>query len=113
MEIYNYEDLKNSRLLTDKEVINDEVTEKGLHSHYENTGIEPIDFIMANKYSFNQGNVIKYIHRVGKKAGEEKKDIIKIIDYALLTAYEKGIEVGEQELHKAINSRIEWIAKRK
>ena len=29
MEIYNYEDLKNSRLLTDKEVINDEVAEKG------------------------------------------------------------------------------------
>jgi hypothetical protein len=112
LEAYNFEDLKNSRLLTDKEIINDEV-EKGLHSHYENTGIEPIDFIMANKYSFNQGNVIKYIHRVGKKAGEEKKDIIKIIDYALLTAYEKGIEVGEQELHKTINSRIEWIAKRK
>lgn len=112
MEAYNFEDLKNSRLLADKEIINDEVG-KGLHSHYENTGIEPIDFIMANKYSFNQGNVIKYIHRVGKKAGEEKKDIIKIIDYALLTAYEKGIEVGEQELHKTINSRIEWIAKRK
>lgn len=112
MEAYNCEDLKKDILLLDKKIINDEV-EKELHSHYKNTGIEPIDFIIANKYSFNQGNIIKYIHRVGKKAGEEKKDIIKIIDYALLTAYEKGIEVGEQELHKTINNRIEWIAKRK
>ena len=113
MKEYKFEDLEKSKFLAGKSVINDEVAEKGLHSHYENTGIEPIDFIMANKYSFNQGNIVKYIHRVGKKAGEEKKDIIKIIDYALLTAYEKGIEVGEQELHKTINSRIEWIAKRK
>ena len=103
---------KNNSLLGGK-IINDEVEEKGLYTHYENTGIEPIDFIIANKYSFNQGNITKYTHRVGKKVGEEKKDIIKIIDYALLTAYEKGIEVGEQELHKTINSRIEWIAKRK
>lgn len=103
---------KNNSLL-ERKIINDEVEEKGLHTHYENTGIEPIDFIIANKYSFNQGNIIKYTHRVGKKAGEEKKDIIKIIDYALLIAYEKGIEVGEYELHKAINSRIEWISNRK
>lgn len=96
------------------EIINyDECKKEKLHGHYENTGIEPIEFIMANKYGFNQGNIIKYAHRVGKKAGEEKKDIIKIIDYALLTAYEKGIEIKEQELHSIINDRIEWIANRK
>lgn len=81
--------------------------------HYENTGIEPIDFIIKNKYDFNQGNIIKYTHRVGKKAGEEVKDIKKIVDYALLLAFEKGIEITEDEMIKVIQSRMEWISSRK
>lgn len=82
--------------------------------HYESsTGIEPIDFIIKNKYDFNQGNIVKYTHRVGKKAGEEVKDIIKIIDYALLLAFEKDIEISEDEIVKVVQNRMEWISNRK
>lgn len=81
--------------------------------HYSNTGIEPIEFIMKNKYGFSQGNIVKYNHRVGKKKGEEADDIIKIIDYAMLLSYEKGIEVKEEDLIELVKYRSQWIKERK
>lgn len=37
-------------------------------NHYTDGGIEPIDFIEANRMNFNIGNVIKYVTRAGKKS---------------------------------------------
>jgi hypothetical protein len=45
--------------------------------HYKDFKIQPIEFITANKLSFIQGNVIKYICRYDKKNGKE--DIDKVI----------------------------------
>lgn len=81
--------------------------------HYSDTGIEPIQFIIANKYGFNQGNIVKYTHRVGKKAGQEVNDVKKIIDYAILLAYEKGIELEEGDLIELIKYRTQWIKEHK
>ena len=51
--------------------------------HYKNDfKIQPIEFITANKLSFIQGNVIKYICRYDKKNGKE--DIDKAIHYCEL-----------------------------
>ena len=51
-------------------------------SHYKDFKIQPIEFITANKLSFIQGNVIKYICRYDKKNGKE--DIDKVIHYCEL-----------------------------
>ena len=49
----------------------------GSTQHYKDFKIQPIEFITANKLSFIQGNVIKYICRYDKKNGKE--DILKAI----------------------------------
>ena len=54
----------------------------GSTQHYKNFKIQPIEFITANKLSFIQGNVIKYICRYDKKNGKE--DIDKAIHYCEL-----------------------------
>jgi len=58
--------------------------------HYKNDfKIQPIEFITANKLSFIQGSIIKYICRYGKKNGKE--DIDKAIHYCQLL---KELECG-------------------
>ena len=54
----------------------------GSSQHYKYFKIQPIEFITANKLSFIQGNVIKYICRYDKKNGKE--DIDKAIHYCEL-----------------------------
>jgi hypothetical protein len=59
--------------------------------HYAgNNGVQPNDLIEAsgNAMGFYLGNVIKYGARYGKKAGYNRKDIIKIIHYGLLALNE-------------------------
>ena len=51
-------------------------------SHYKNFKIQPIEFITANKLSFIQASIIKYICRFDKKNGNE--DIDKAIHYCEL-----------------------------
>lgn len=50
--------------------------------HYEEMGIQPVEYIHANKLDFFQGNVIKYIHRHKAKNGAE--DVKKDINYAIM-----------------------------
>lgn len=42
--------------------------------HYQDGGIETIDFIDAKKLNFNLGNAVKYISRAGKKDPEKYKE---------------------------------------
>ena len=57
--------------------------------HYKNFKIQPIEFITANKLSFIQASIIKYISRFDKKNGKE--DIDKVIHYCELL---KELECG-------------------
>ena len=54
----------------------------GSTQHYKNFKIQPIEFITANKLSFIQASIIKYICRYDKKNGKE--DIDKAIHYCEL-----------------------------
>jgi hypothetical protein len=47
--------------------------------HYKKLGIEPVEYIQANKLSFFEGNVVKYVTRHKDKKGAE--DIRKAIHY--------------------------------
>jgi hypothetical protein len=51
--------------------------------HYKTCGIQPVEYIHANKLDYLEGNVIKYITRHRTK-GEGKKDVEKAIHYAEL-----------------------------
>ena len=52
-------------------------------NHYKNDfTIQPIEFITANKLSFIQGSIIKYVCRFDKKNGNE--DLDKVIHYCEL-----------------------------
>ena len=58
-------------------------------SHYKDMAIQPIEFIMANKLGFLEGNVLKYISRHRTKNGAQ--DIEKAIHYCeLLLEFEYG-----------------------
>ena len=52
-------------------------------SHYKDCGIQPVEYIHANKLDYFEGNVVKYITRHRTK-GQGKKDIEKAIHYAQL-----------------------------
>jgi len=49
-------------------------------SHYKDKGIQPIEYITANKLDFCEGNIVKYASRHKEKNGAE--DIRKVIHYA-------------------------------
>lgn len=48
-------------------------------SHYKNLAIQPVEFILANKIPFIEGNVIKYVVRHRSKNGDQ--DIRKAIHF--------------------------------
>ncbi|MGL5714436.1 MAG: DUF3310 domain-containing protein, partial [Paraclostridium sp.] len=85
------------------------MSKKEFHSsHYHSSGIEPITFINSNNMGFNEGSIIKYTTRVGKKAGQEISDIKKIIDYAILLAFQKGIEIEKKDILELVDYRFSW-----
>ena len=47
--------------------------------HYSGLAIEPLDYIIANKMDFLEGNIIKYVTRYPNKGGVE--DLIKAREY--------------------------------
>lgn len=48
-------------------------------THYNSYAIQPIQYIQANKLSYEQGNVVKYITRFRMKGGLE--DLLKAKRY--------------------------------
>ncbi len=57
-------DIKNTNLEKQHDVVEEP-------SHYTQGGIEPLDFIMSNNMTFNEGNVVKYVTRYKYKNGLE------------------------------------------
>lgn len=66
---------------------NDDKIEEVGGKHYQ-MGIQPWDYIFANRLGFDEGNIIKYATRHRYKGGAE--DIRKVVSYCkhiLLTQY--------------------------
>lgn len=64
-----------------------EYVDNTYRSHYVGEdNIQSIDLIMAAGHGvgFYVGDILKYATRYGKKKGEERKDILKIIHYGML-----------------------------
>lgn len=52
-------------------------------------GVQAIDLIFANDHgeSFCLGNALKYLSRIGKKDGWNRKDLLKAVHYVVLALY--------------------------
>lgn len=61
-------------------------------SHYKDCSVQPVQYIMANKLNFCEGNVVKYVTRHRLKGA--KNDLLKARHYIDLLL---EIEYGEGE----------------
>jgi hypothetical protein len=57
--------------------------------HYSHTKFQSAEFIFDSGHGvgFTIGNIMKYAQRYGKKNGYNRKDILKIIHYAIMLLY--------------------------
>ena len=59
------------------------------NGHYSQNKFQATEFIIDSGHGegFTLGNVIKYSQRYGKKNGRNRKDLLKIIHYAIIMLY--------------------------
>ena len=71
--------------------------------HYSMNKIQSTEFIMdaGHGVGFTAGNIIKYTQRYGKKDGTNRKDLMKILHYALLLLYEHDRYEKEEKLSES------------
>jgi len=57
--------------------------------HYGQSGIQATQFIIDQGHGigFTLGNVVKYCQRYGKKEGYNRKDLLKVLHYALIALH--------------------------
>ena len=67
--------------------------------HYSQNKFQTTEFIIDNGHGigFTAGNVMKYIQRYGKKEGRNRKDILKVLHYALIMLYVHDLETKESK----------------
>lgn len=57
--------------------------------HYAQSKIQTTEFVIdaGHGEGFTIGNIMKYAQRYGKKNGKNRKDILKVIHYAIMLLY--------------------------
>jgi hypothetical protein len=71
--------------------------DKTYSGHYAQGNIQTTEFIIDSGHGIGHtvGNIMKYAQRYGKKAGRNRKDILKILHYALIMLYVHDLETEE------------------
>lgn len=66
--------------------------------HYAQEKIQAVEFIADSGLGmgFTLGNIMKYGKRFGKKDGYNRKDLMKIVHYAILALYCHDLEHGQE-----------------
>ena len=69
------------------------------NSNYSKTKFQATEFIFdaGHGMGFCIGNVLKYAQRYGRKEGYNKKDLQKVLHYAIMALYLHDIENKESE----------------
>jgi hypothetical protein len=71
--------------------------------HYSFNKFQSTEFIIDSGHGegFCMGNIIKYCQRYGKKEGRNRKDLLKVVHYAIMALYidslENETEVNDDE----------------
>ena len=62
--------------------------------HYSKNKFQATEFIIdaGHGEGFCIGNIMKYAQRYGKKYGKNRKDLLKVIHYAIIALYINEIE---------------------
>lgn len=65
--------------------------------HYSKNKFQATEFIIDSGHGmgFCIGNIMKYAQRYGNKDGHNRKDIMKVLHYALMCLYIHDMENGE------------------
>lgn len=71
-----------------------EYIDKTYSEHYSQGKIQTTEFIVDNGHGigFTAGNIIKYCQRYGKKDGKNRKDILKVLHYAIIMLHVHDLE---------------------
>ena len=77
-------------------------------SYYKEMPISPIEFIVANKIGFLEGNIIKYVSRYKEKNGIEDLKKAKWYIEALIQL-EKGLENGSVDKTNVVDFVRNWV----
>ena len=75
------------------------------YEHYSENKFQATEFIMDGGHGegFCIGNILKYAQRYGKKDGYNRKDLLKVLHYAIMALYVHDLERGEDETIKTYN----------
>jgi len=75
--------------------------------HYAQGRIQTTEFIQSNGggIEFTRGNIIKYAQRYGMKDGRNRKDILKVLHYAIIMLNTHDIETEKEKQHYENQSR--------
>jgi hypothetical protein len=76
-----------------------EYIDKTYGEHYSQSKIQTTEFLIDNGLGdgFCLGNVIKYAQRYGKKQGYNRKDLLKVLHYAIIELYVHDINNRDEE----------------
>jgi hypothetical protein len=79
---YKYNELALLRELT-------EYIDKTYGEHYSRDKFQATEFIIDGGHGegFCIGNILKYAQRYGKKDGRNRKDLLKVLHYAMIMLY--------------------------
>ena len=67
--------------------------------HYSKNKFQSTEFIIdcGHGMGFALGNVLKYAQRYGKKDGANRKDLMKILHYAIIALHQHDVDHPEWE----------------
>ena len=62
--------------------------------HYSKSKFQATEFILDSGHGegFCIGNILKYAQRYGKKSGKDRKDLLKVIHYAIIALHINNME---------------------
>jgi hypothetical protein len=66
--------------------------------HYSQSKFQTTEFIIdiGDGIGFTRGNIIKYAQRYGKKEGRNRKDLLKVLHYAIIMLHVHDLETKEK-----------------
>ena len=69
------------------------------NAHYSKNKFQATEFIIDGGHGegFCLGNILKYAQRYGKKDGYNRKDLLKVLHYAIMALYVHDEERGKKD----------------
>jgi hypothetical protein len=66
--------------------------------HYSQNRFQATEFIIDSGHGegFTIGNIMKYAQRYGKKDGYNRKDLLKVIHYAIMALHNHDLTIGNK-----------------